>query len=137
MRVSVKVAVIALLGLVAACGGGNDGINEPRSVAGTYTLQTVNGAALPFVVFETAGYKIEVTGASYVLASAGTFSNSASFRETENGVVTTSTETVTGQYTVSGSNVTFTDSDGDVITGTLSGNNLQFSEDGMTAVFVR
>ncbi|MGI8619554.1 MAG: hypothetical protein ACR2L6_10795 [Gemmatimonadaceae bacterium] len=132
-----KIAAAALLGLVAAGCGGSDGINEPQSVAGTYTLRTVNGAALPFVAFETAGYKLEVTGASYVLAASGTFTNSVSFRETEGGAVTTSTETLTGQYTVSGTTITFTDTDGDVITGSLSGNTLQLSGDGITAVFVR
>lgn len=137
MRALAKVAAIGLLGVVvAACGDGN-GINEPQEIAGTYALQSVNGEALPVVLFEGSGYRLEVTAATYVLASGGTFTNGATFRETEGGVATTSTETLTGQYTVSGSAVTFTDSDGDVIAGTISGNSLTFSEDGMTAVFVR
>lgn len=77
------------------------------------------------------------SSANYALASGGTFSNSASYRETEDGVATTSSETFTGQYTVSGSTVTFTDSDGEVFAGTISGNNLQFTDEGITAVFVR
>ncbi len=138
MRGFARVLAVALVAVAAACGG-NDGINEPKeqAITGTYTLKTVNGAALPFVIFQGDGYKLEVLAASYVLAASGSFTNSASFRATEGGVATTSTETLTGRYTVSGTTVTFTDSDGDVLTGTISGNNLQFTEDGMTAVFVR
>lgn len=135
MRVFGKVCAVALLALAAACSG--DGVNEPASVAGTYTLQSVNGGPLPFVIFDESGYKLEITAASYVLTSAGTFTNSATFRETESGTVTTSTETFTGQYTVTASTVTFTDTDGEVYAGTISGGNLVFNEDGLSAVFVK
>lgn len=135
MRVFGKVCAMVVLALTAACGG--DGGTEPASVAGTYTLQSVNGGPLPFVVFNESGYKLEITAASYVLTSAGTFTNSATFRETEGGVVTTSTETFSGQYTVSASTVTFTDADGEVYVGTISGGNLVFNDDGLSAVFVK
>ena len=135
MRVFGKVCAAALLALTAACGG--DGVSEPASVAGTYTLQSVNGGPLPFVIFDESGYKLEITAASYVLTSAGTFTNSATFRETEGGAVTTLTETFTGRYAVSASTITFTDADGEVSVGTISGGNLVFSEDGLSAVFVR
>ena len=136
MRVLGKVCAMAVLAVAAACGGG-DGISEPASVAGTYTLQSVNGGPLPFVVFDESGYKLEITAATYVLTGAGTFTNSATYRETESGTVITSTETFTGQYTVSASTVTFTDSDGEVYAATISGGNLVFNEDGLSAVFVK
>lgn len=136
MRAFARALAMALVAVTAACGG--DGINDPlQSAAGTYTLKTFNNAPPPIVVFEEAGYKLEITGARYVLAASGTFTNSATFRETESGVVSTSTETLTGSYTLSETAITFTDSDGDVITGVLSGSNLQFSENGMTAVFTK
>jgi hypothetical protein len=136
MRVFGKLCAAALLAFTAACGGG-DGVSEPVSVAGTYTLQSVNGGPLPFVIFDESGYKLEITAASYVLTGAGTFTNSATFRETEGGAVLTSTETFTGQYTFSGSTVTFTDSEGEVYAGTISGGTLVFNEDGLSAVFVK
>lgn len=136
MRVFGRLCAVALLAFAAACGGG-DGVSEPVSVAGTYTLQSVNGAPLPFVLFDESGYKLELTAASYVLTGAGTFTNSATFRETEGGAVLTSTETFTGQYTLSASIVTFTDSDGEVYTGTISGGNLVFNDEGLTAIFVK
>ncbi len=136
MRTLAKLVTIGLVAFVTACGG--DGINDPgNSVAGTYALKTVNGAPPPAVIFEADGYKIEVVAASYVLAAAGTFSTTATFRETEAGVVTPSTEGVTGTYSVNGATITFTDSGGDVFSAALSGNDLRFSEDGLTAVFTR
>lgn len=136
MRVFGKLCAAVLLAFTAACGGG-DGPNEPVSIAGTYTLQSVNGGPLPFVLFDGSGYKLEITSASYVLTDAGTFTNSAAFRETQGGTVLTSTETFTGRYTVSASTVTFTDSDGEVYTGTISGGNLVFNDEGLSAVFVK
>jgi len=137
MRAFARILAVALVAVAAACGG-SDGINEPgQGVAGTYALQTVNGAALPFVFFEGDGFKLEVTAATYVLEASGSFTNSASFRETRNGVVTTSSEVGTGKYAVRGTTVTFTDTDGDVQVGEISGNKLQFTGDGITAVFVR
>lgn len=135
MRVFGKICAAALLALTAACGG--DGGTEPVSVAGTYTLQSVNGGPLPFVIFDESGYKLEITAASYVLTGTGTFTNSASFRETEGGAVTTSTEGFAGRYTVSASTITFTGADGEVHAGTISGGNLVFNEDGLSAVFVK
>jgi hypothetical protein len=136
MRVFGKLCAAAVLAFTAACGG-SDGVSEPVSVAGTYTLQSVNGGPLPFVIFDESGYKLEITAASYVLTSAGTFTNSATYRETESGTVTMSTETYSGQYTLTDSTVTFTDSDGEVYTATISGGNLLFNDDGLTAVFVK
>ncbi len=136
MRTLAKVVTIGLVAFVAACGG--DGINDPgNSVAGTYSLKTVNGAALPAVIFETGVYKVEVVAANYVLAAAGKFSTTATFRETESGVATQSTDTTTGTYAVNGTTITFTDSDGEVFSAVLSGNDLKFTEDGLTAVFTR
>lgn len=137
MRVLARITAAALIAVAGACGGDGNGITDVASVAGTYSLKTVNGAPLPFVFFDEGGYKLEVTAASYTLSSAGTFSNTATIRETENGAVFTSTETITGTYTVSGASVTFIGSDGESVTGSISGNTLQFSEDGVTAVFMK
>lgn len=137
MRALAKLAAIAMVGLAGACGG-DGGPNDPlQAAAGTYTLKTVNGVAPPVVVYESPGFKVEVTAANYVLAGSGSFSSTGWLRLTTNGVVTTESETMTGTYTLTGSNITFTDSEGDTYTGVLSGNNLQFTEDGMTAVFTK
>lgn len=136
MRVFTRVAAAALLLLAAACGG-DDGNDPIDSIAGTYTLRSVNGQALPAVLYDDGSYKIEVTGATYVLSSSGSFTNTFSLRETEAGVVTPSSESYRGTYVVNGSTVTFTDEEGDVSSATRSGDELTFSSDGITAVFRR
>lgn len=136
MRVFRKVAAIGMLGLAAAaCGGGDDGINEPASIAGTYNLQTIDGQAPPVVVYEEPGFKVEITSGNFILAASGSFSTTIGWRLTENGVVTTETESFPGTYTVNGSTVNFAYSDGDSDSATLAGNTLTFTDGGSTAVF--
>ena len=137
MRVLARITAAALIAVAGACGGDSDGITEVASVAGTYSLQSVNGAPPPFVFFDDGEYRLEVMAASYTLTSTGSFSNTATYRETENGVVSISSETVTGSYSVSAGTVTFIDTNGETVTGSISGNTLQFSEDGVTAVFAK
>jgi hypothetical protein len=61
-RMKMRRLIPALLaGLVlsaTACGGGDS--SGPASIAGTYTLQTVNNAPLPFTTSEDATYKAEI-----------------------------------------------------------------------------
>lgn len=136
MRVFTKMVAIAVLGLAAAaCGGGDDGINEPVSIAGTYNLQTIDGQAPPVVVYEEPGLKVEITAASFTLAASGSFTANIVWRLTENGVVTTEADSFPGTYTVNGSTVNFAYSDGDSESATLSGNTLTFTDGGSTAVF--
>ena len=132
LAATLTVATFAL----AACGGGGDAIG-PSTIAGTYTLQTVNGNALPAVLLEDAGYKLEVLSGSYTLNGDNSYSATASFRETENAVVTPSTESESGTYVVRGSSVTFTDSDGFQTGGTISGTNLTLAAAGLTIRYSR
>ncbi|MGK2936176.1 MAG: lipocalin family protein [Gemmatimonadaceae bacterium] len=135
MRKFMKMAAIAAVGLVAACGGGDDGINEPASIAGTYILQTLDGQAPPVVVFDASGFKVEIVSGNFVLNANGSFTTTVVFRITEDSAVTTESESYTGTYAVTGSTVNFTYSDGDTDSATLEGNTLTFSDGGSTAVF--
>lgn len=136
MRVFKKLAAIAMLGLAAAaCGGGNDGINEPASIAGTYNLETIDGKTPPVVVFEEPGLKVEVVSGNFILTASGTFTTTVGWRTTENGQVTTNSETFPGTYTVTGTTVNFAYADGDTDSATLAGSTLTFTEAGSTVVF--
>ena len=137
MRVFKKLAAIAVLGLAAAAcgGGGDDGINEPASIAGTYNLQTIDGQAPPVVVFDEPGLKVEITSGNFILNANGTFTTTVVWRVTENNVVTPETESFPGTYTVSGTTVHFTYSDGDTDSATLADSTLTFSDAGSTVVF--
>lgn len=137
MRVFTKLAAIAVLGLAAAAcgGGGDDGINEPVSIAGTYNLQTIDGQSPPVVVFDEPGLKVEIVSGNFVLNANGSFTTTVGWRLTEGTQVSTESETFPGTYTVNGSTVNFTYSDGDTDSATLAGNTLTFSEGGSSVVF--
>jgi len=135
MRRFLAVALTAATFASTACGGG-DSIG-PNSVTGTYTLQSVNGAGLPAAILEDASYKLEVLSGSYTLSSNNTYSATASFKETDNGVVTPTTQFETGTYTLHGSSVTFTDSDDFQTDGTISGSDLTISAGGLTVRYSR
>ncbi|HET9777185.1 MAG TPA: lipocalin family protein [Gemmatimonadaceae bacterium] len=137
MRKALAVAVaVGTFGL-AACGGGAGDSLGPGSLAGTYNLQTVNGKAPPAVLVEDGSYKLEVLSGTYTLNADNSYSATASFRETENGVVTPSSESETGSYSVHGSAVTFTDSDGFQLDATISGSTMTIVADGLTVRYSR
>lgn len=133
MRVLTRIAAIGLFGLVAACGG--DGVTEPDSIAGTYNLATIDGQSPPIVVFDEPGLKVEIMSGNFVLAADRTFTTTVVFRLTEDGQASTESESFAGTYAVTGSTVTFTFSDGDSESGTLSGSTLTFTDGSSTAVF--
>ena len=136
------VMVILAGGLLTACGdGGGDGGDATgpggTSIFGTYTLETINGSSLPFVVFQVGNDKVEITAGSVQLNSDNTYSVSVTFRLTEAGTVTTETDTGAGTFTATGSTIQFSDAgDGSgPFTGSISGNTLTIIDDGDTFVF--
>jgi hypothetical protein len=122
---------MAVLLLLASC---SESSTEPSyaSVAGTWTLQTVNGTALPFTLAEFGEDKVELLSETVVATSSGTFTQSGVIRLTTAGSVTTEPYNDSGTYTLQGSTIIFTfesdDSSGsgnvddDVVTVTYFGN---------------
>jgi hypothetical protein len=86
-RMKMRRLIPALLaGLVlsaTACGGGDS--SGPASIAGTYTLQTVNNAPLPFTTSEDATYKAEILSWVVTLNDNNTYSHVFRGRSTDNG----------------------------------------------------
>jgi hypothetical protein len=118
-RIAIAAAAIALLG---ACGSDSTGPNN-ANVAGTYALSTVDGANLPYTVPNTGDNAEVVQSATITLTSDSTYTAVAN--GTENGdpsVIITDA----GNYSVSGSQVTFTSTiiQGGNYTGTVSGSTL-------------
>ena len=93
----IRRALITLLVLgFAACG--DDGLSL-EDIVGTYTLQTIDGESIPWVKAQTGTtYTLEVTGGNIILNALRTCTNTIVFRETQDGNVTTETETVVCQY---------------------------------------
>ena len=138
-----KLLLIPALALLGACGdktGGAADVTDPSSgIAGTYTLQTVNGTSLPFVTFQLGNDKVEVTAGSAQLNSDNTYSYSITLTDTTAGTVTTTIDTGTGTYTVTGTTIQFSDpGDGSgAFTGSISGNTITVVVDGDTFGFTK
>jgi hypothetical protein len=97
----------AAAALVAGCGS-DDG-TSPSSVAGSYTLVSYDGRALP-VVDANAVRRSELLSGGLNLREDRTFDITLQSRDTDlaTNVVTNDTESYSGRYTVSGRTVTFT-----------------------------
>lgn len=107
-----SIAVAAGTLALAGCGSGDDGPMGLDEVAGTYHLETINNAPLPFTTDEDETYKAEILSSSITLREDRTFSWAFSGRSTDNGVATINSETFTGTYTLSGSRLTLTEPEG-------------------------
>src|SRR5262245_11718849 len=126
------------LSFAVACGGDSSTAPPAEQLAGTWTLQTVNGAPLPFVIAQSGTNTLEVLSDVFVIASTGTFTQTTTFRSTVNGVVTTDSIPDTGSYTQSGTTLSLHfNGDGSSGTASWSGNTLTASTGGITAVYKR
>ena len=108
-----RVLVVAGLPLLAGCGGGVT-TPSPPLVAGVYSLATINGSSLPFVLqFLDASNLVQFQTGAVTINSDGTFVDSASFVITQAGVDSTETDVASGSWTQHGNTITFTPSQGD------------------------
>jgi hypothetical protein len=131
------IAYVLALTLAAACG--SDSSTEPAaSISGTWSLQTINGGALPFNLGTLEnGARLDVTNETLVIAN-GTYTATTTIRTTLNGAATNETDSDAGTVTTTGSTVTFkSTADATVVTGTLAAGTLSISQDGITLVFAK
>lgn len=130
--------LLSLALALAIVGCGSDSSSEPTnaSVAGTWTLQSVNGSQLPFTLSNVGSTKIELVSSVVNVTSAGTWTSTSQTRTTINGQATTSTGTQAGTYTLSGSAVAIRSTDGTTVqAGTVSGNTLTLAQTGLVFVY--
>jgi hypothetical protein len=128
--------VVILAGMLVApsCGGDS---TSPSSIAGTYTLVSVDGHSLPvgaFMYEDSAGvfHETELVSGYMRLSGDGTYLESSTYRDTEydpislqpTGQVSTGAVTTSGSWTHEGSVITFTGPTGHTSTGSLSGDTL-------------
>jgi hypothetical protein len=128
-------ALAATLPVVSSCG--DDSPTGPGAgVSGAYTLRTVNGSNLPFVVIEIGADKIEVLNETLTLSGNGSFTQAGMFRLTESGVVTTEPYAGAGTWSVTGTSITLVYSGGgDLETGTVGTGSITFTDDFFTRVY--
>jgi len=129
-----RTLIIAALVFGAGCGGG-DSTGPDNSVAGTYSLRTVNGSNLPFILVQIGADKVELTSDILTLTEAGSFTEITTFRTTTNGQVTTSTESDAGSFTMNGTAASFAFNSGTSGTGTISGGTITVALSGFSFVY--
>lgn len=118
----VRAATLALiLVFVAACGG-SESPTTPATIAGTYTLRTVNGSPLPFLVSGGGATKSEIVDGTLTVNDGGGWAESGHLRNTVNGTVTTSASNFVGSgyYTLSGTAITLSGPGAGPFSGSVS-----------------
>jgi hypothetical protein len=130
-RLLATVAVLALTGCITDSIGivgtkvtGGDDLPSPTGIAGTYTLQTVNGSSLPYTYSQTGADKGELLDDVITLTNNNTWSELWHERRTVSGVVTVVAVTDAGTYALVGtSGLTFSTPNHPDFSGLLSSGN--------------
>jgi hypothetical protein len=130
---------MALLAVsVAACGADTPSDPTPVTVVGTWTLETVNGTRLPFVLDQRGNDKVELLSAALDVMASGTFSSTSTERSTIAGVTQNQSYVDPGHFTLNGSVATFTfDLDASVSRGTIAADAMTFDANGLVVVYRR
>lgn len=102
-----------LAGMAAlALGGCSDSTGtDIDTVAGVYTLVTIDGQQLPVIVSQTVNEIVEITAGEVSLDGNLTFDDITNLRLTQSGAVTTEVDATTGAWALNGSTVVFTPND--------------------------
>jgi hypothetical protein len=139
MRRTAFVATMILAILSAAGCGGDSTSPATQSIVGSWTLQSVNGSPLPFIVQQTGTDKLELLSDVIVISGTGSFTQTTSVRTTTNGVPTTQPVADAGSYTLNGSAITLHfNSDGFTGTASWSGNTITTTTaEGLALVYKR
>jgi hypothetical protein len=111
-------SIVAFVAL-AACGG-DGGTGPSAAIAGNYSMQTLNGGSLPFVLYEEPGYSISVLSGQISLTSSGTYTETVTVKFIVDGDVETLPGVCTGTYQRSGNNVTLIETETDDCGGTYT-----------------
>jgi hypothetical protein len=132
-RTAVLLPLVTLAFALVACGDSTG--PSDSSIAGTYSLSTVNGMPVPVTIFQIGDDKLEIATGTLTLGASNTFNLQIGLRYTEEGVVTTETDGTTGTYTRNGGSLVFTAIGGETSSGSVSGNSVTMSEEGLVLVF--
>lgn len=144
MRIA-SIAVLAGALCLASCDDNNNDVILVSPFVGTFTLQTVNGSALPVIIVDEISppRRVEITSGQIVIAANRTFTDVIAFRQTIGGIVSTQTVSCTGTFTSTGSSFTLVEAIaapncGNTFAAVLSGNSLTVTlQPGVQAVFIR
>jgi hypothetical protein len=135
LRNSAAMALM-LVGALAGCNA--DPVSPSDSVAGTYNLATIGGEVPPGVYLQTEDQTVLLTGGRLVLGSDGQFLLRSEYTIQHSGGSVDDVEVLVGSWTVSGSQLSFTESDsGAEWTATVQGNTVTRVTPSATIEYVR
>jgi hypothetical protein len=116
----------------------DDTTGPDDDLLGTWSLRSVSGQSLPYVLEQDATVKIELTGETVTLLASGRQTMVTLFRVTDGGVVSTESVPASGNYTVTGSTLLLTfDNDTDTYTAIVKDGNMTIDDIGLTFVYRR
>ena len=102
-------SVIIFAALFPSCSSSKSTDNGLDAMFGNYGLISINAIAVPVTVSLIGTKKVEITGSRLTLSASGSFSNSTDYRTTENGQVTTKTETCGGNFLIHDTTISFSE----------------------------
>jgi hypothetical protein len=132
---------VALLAFSLACG--NDSPSDPTNsvavvVVGNWSLESIGGATLPFLIDQAGADKLELMEASVTVTADGAFSASSTERTTIGGVTESQVYSDVGHFTLTGSTITFTfDVDGSQVRANIDNDAMTFTEGRSPVVYRR
>ena len=97
-------AALCTLALAVAVAGCSDS-NSPKSINGTYSLESVGGDIVPTIYYSEPGYSLAVIDGAIRLNSNGTFIDEYTLEENDNGYVQSGTVACNGTWTRSGNDI--------------------------------
>jgi hypothetical protein len=138
--VGVGLCLSLVAALAVACsGGGATGPAAPTTPDGNYTLSTVAGKTLPYVMFSDTGYTVTVTGGTLSLTTARRYDIATNTSETFAGSTTPYVDRSNGSWTTTNgsSSVTLTPNFGATIAATWTGSKLSLTMPEGVYLYVR
>jgi hypothetical protein len=132
--------LIALLAFVAAAGCGSDKVTNPASdsIAGTFSVTSVDGNPLPYTV-QSGTSSATLTTDVLTVADGGTWTETWSYTLTVNGSTTNQTQSDGGTWTRSGAAVSFYSNLSSAVayTGTFTGGGFTLSDGTSSWLFAK
>lgn len=97
---------LATAAVLVGCQGHSSFQPNNYWMMGTWTLQTLNGAPLPYVMQASGSDTVYLTKDIFTGTDHGTFSEAVTTRTVQSGQSSTQTTTTGGRYALDGTNVT-------------------------------
>ena len=139
MRVeSMHRTILVALSALSLLGCRGDGLGPTEiDVTGAYTLESVNGAALPWRLLSLGPARTEVTAGSLILREGTSCRVALTLLTTEDGVETTVDNSLECEYTYSYGAITVSYPNGSVDTGLVTASAVTLRSDNTIFVFRR